>query len=51
MLKEIIRRIMWMLPWDEYAASPGTIKFQFLDWLYGNGVPEFDVIWPEEKEQ
>ena len=47
-MKELIRRILfWILP-AEMVAQEGTLKFHFLNWLYGNGEPEFDVTWPED---
>ena len=48
-LKEVIRRIIFFFSISgEFTATTGTLKHKFLDWLYGNGEPEFDVIWPDE---
>lgn len=35
---------------DGIKATPGTWKYRFLDWLYGNGEPEFDVWFPEDNK-
>lgn len=48
-LKELIRRIIWILPIEgEFKADKGSLKCRFLEWLYGNGEPEFDITWPDE---
>ena len=54
-MKHVLR---WLIFWislpfgGEFSATSGTWKFRFLNWLYeGEGEPEFDVQWPEEKEE
>lgn len=51
-VKNCIRYVLFWLPMDgEFRAETGTLKYRFLDWLYGNGEPEFPVIWPDEEER
>lgn len=45
--KEFIRRVLFFMLPAEMVATSGTLKYRFLDWLYGDGVPEFETIWPE----
>jgi len=54
-MKEILR---WLLFYSslifgdgEFRARSGTLKFAFLEWLYGEGEPEFDVTWPDEDDE
>jgi len=52
LLKEAIRRVVWVfgslgfVP-EQIVATNGTLKYRFLDWLYGEPIPLFDTQWPD----
>ena len=51
-LKTVLRWVLFWIPGGgEFYARPGTPWYRFLDWLYGNGEPEFPVVWPDDNEE
>lgn len=55
LVKEAICRIFWIPVWfgfdGDFRATKGTLWWRFLNWLYVNGEPEFEVIWPDEESR
>jgi hypothetical protein len=53
--KEVLRMLLFypsmIFGNGEFVAKSGTLKFRFLEWLYGPGEPEFDVIWPDDDKE
>jgi hypothetical protein len=52
-MKEIIRRILFLVPGNGFRATEGTRWFRFLMWLYGSDsfYADFDCWYPDEEEK
>jgi hypothetical protein len=52
-MKELIRRIMFLLPGEGFRAKEGTRWYRFLTWLYGENecYVDFNCWFPDEEEK
>jgi hypothetical protein len=52
-MKEIIRRILFLVPGNGFRAKEGTLRDRFLTWLYGADecYLDFQCWYPDEEEK